>query len=102
MIEVTAHEQGCVLRVRAHPRARKNGLLGERAGALRVAVSTPPERGKANVSLARVLAESLGCKAANVQLLSGETSREKRFLVIGLTPEALRERLQEVLQDADS
>jgi uncharacterized protein len=100
MIEVSAHAQGSVLRVRAHPGARRNGVIGERAGALRVAVSTAPERGKANAALARVLAEALGCKNSELQLLSGETAREKRFLIVGLTPEALRARLDQVLNSA--
>jgi uncharacterized protein len=100
MIDVAAHAEGSVLRVRAHAGARKNGVIGEHAGALRVAVSTAPERGKANAAIARELAAAIGCKASSLQLLSGETTREKRFLVVGLAPEALRARLEDVLKSA--
>jgi uncharacterized protein (TIGR00251 family) len=99
MIDVAPHAQGSVLRVRAHPGARKNSVIGEHAGALRVAVSAPPARGKANAALAHVLADALGCKSSDIQLLSGETAREKRFLVAGLAAEALRARLEELLKD---
>ncbi len=97
MIELTPHALGTVVPVRAQPGARKNAVLGERAGALRVAVSAAPEKGKANEALRGVLAEALGCKASQVGLLTGETSREKTFLVSGLTPAELRGRLDTIL-----
>ena len=68
----------------------------ERAGALRVAVTAPPEKGKANAAIGAVLAESLGCRSSQIALISGETSRQKRFLVIGVTPDDLRRRLAAV------
>jgi uncharacterized protein len=98
VIEITAHADGSVLRVRAQPGARKNAIVGEHSGAVRVAVSAAPERGKANAAVARVLADALGCKASSIQLLSGETAREKRFLIVGLAPDALRLRLEGVLK----
>ena len=93
MIALTAHMRGTVLPVRAQPGARKNAIVGEHAGAVRVAVSAAPERGKANASVQDVLAEALGVKASNIELLSGETSREKRFLIVGLAPDELQRRL---------
>lgn len=89
MIELTAHPRGTVLAVRAQPGAKKNAVLGERAGALRIAVSAVPERGKANEAIQAVLADALGIRASRVSLLSGETSREKRFLIVDLSPEEL-------------
>ncbi len=83
--------------VRAQPNARKNGILGERAGALRVGVTVAPEKGKANAAIAEVLADAFGCRASNIVLLAGETSRDKRFLVLNLAPEALLSRLELLL-----
>lgn len=97
MIDLTEHAEGSVLPVRAQPGARKDAILGERAGALRVAVTAAPERGKANAAIARLLAEALGCRPSRVALLSGETAREKRFLISGLTPEELHLRLAAAL-----
>ncbi len=77
MIELSAHERGTIVPVRAQPGARKDAVLGERGGALRVAVSAPPERGKANAAIQDVLAEALGVRASQVGLISGETSRDK-------------------------
>jgi uncharacterized protein len=97
MIELTPHERGTVLSVRAQPNARKNGVLGERAGALRVGVTIAPEKGKANAAIAEVLAEALGCRASSLVLLSGETARDKRFLVLDETREVLRAKLEPLI-----
>jgi uncharacterized protein YggU (UPF0235/DUF167 family) len=67
--------------------------MGERAGALRIAVTAAPEKGKANAAIQSVLADALGCKANAITLLSGETSRQKRFLIDGITVEELTRRL---------
>lgn len=92
-LNLMAHAQGTILPVRAQPGARKNAIVGTHAGALRVSVSAPPEKGKANAAIQALLADAIGCKAAQVALLSGETARQKRFLIEGLTPDELRQRL---------
>lgn len=97
MIDLTAHPDGTVVPVAAQPGAKKNAALGERAGALRLAVTAPPDRGKANDALADLLADLLGCKSSAVRLLTGPTSRQKRFLVVGLAPAEVRERLASTL-----
>jgi uncharacterized protein len=102
MIEVAAHAEGSVVAVLAHPGAKRAGVLGERAGALRIAVTAPPDKGKANAAIERVLADCLGCKAAQVTLVSGATSRRKRFLVVGMSVAELRERVGRVLEQSDS
>src|SRR6185312_11720313 len=92
-IAIVAHEDGSILPVVAQPGARRNALLGVRAGALRVAVTAPPDKGKANAAIQDLLAQALGCKTAQVALVSGATSRQKRFRISGIDPEGLRIRL---------
>ena len=99
MIELSVHERGTTLLVRAQPNARKNGVLGERAGAIRIGVTVAPEKGKANAAIAEVLAAALGCRTSALVLLSGETSRDKRFLVLDLFPDDLRSRVQLLMQE---
>ena len=97
MIAVAEHAEGCVLPVRAQPGARKAGILGEQGGALKVAVTAPPQDGRANEALAEVLREALGLKRSQLELLSGQTSRDKRFLVRRMDREELQRRLTGVL-----
>lgn len=93
MIRITEHADGCILPVHAQPGARKAGILGEYAEALKVAVTAPPEDGRANKALAEVLAKKLELKRSQLVLLSGQTSREKRFLIRGLSKLELENRV---------
>ena len=93
MISIAEHAQGLVLPVRAQPGARKAGVMGEQAGALKVAVTAPPEDGRANKALTEVLRAALGLKRSQVELCGGLTSRDKRFLIRGLSRAELESRL---------
>jgi uncharacterized protein (TIGR00251 family) len=75
--------------VRAQPGARKNAVVGEQAGALKVAVTAPPEDGRANAAITDLLREWLGVKRSQVELVGGPTNRNKTFLIRGLTPAEL-------------
>jgi uncharacterized protein len=98
MIAITEHAEGCILPVRAQPGARKNAALGEHAGARKLAVTAPPEDGRANQALTELLRELLGLKRSHVELLSGQTSREKRFLLRGVTKAELMAKLAEIVK----
>lgn len=93
MIPLTPHAQGTVIAVKAMPGARKNSVIGERGGALRIAVTAAPERGKANEAVVEVLARSLNLKGSQISLLTGATSRDKRFLITGIERADLKSRL---------
>jgi uncharacterized protein (TIGR00251 family) len=93
VIELADHPEGVLLRVRAQPGARKAGLIGERDGALKLAVSAPPENSKANAALVELLRELLGVKRSQVELVRGQTVRDKQFLVRGTTRQLLAPRI---------
>ena len=63
------------------PGARKDAVLGVHGGALKVSVTAPPERGKANEAVLALLAEILGVPASSLVLTSGAASRDKAILV---------------------
>lgn len=93
MIDVRPHAEGCVLAVRAQPGARKNAVLGEQAGALKLAVTAPPKDGRANTAIAELLREYFELKRSQVDLIAGATNRNKQFLIRGLSVEELSEKL---------
>jgi uncharacterized protein len=97
VIQLSDHAEGVVLPVRAQPRARKPGVAGEQAGALKVGVSAPPEDGKANAALVESLADILGVRRSQVELLSGSTSRDKKLLIRGVTRSDLQSRIDTIL-----
>lgn len=97
MIAVTAHANGSVVPVRAQPGAKRDAILGEHDGSLRIAVTAPPDKGKANDAIAALLADSLGLRRSQVELLSGQTARTKRFLIVGESADAVASRLAALL-----
>lgn len=97
MIAIRPHADGATLAVRAQPGAKKTAVLGEQAGALKVAVTAPPEDGRANAALVEVLKDWLGVKRSQVELLTGPTNRNKVFLVRGVTCEQLTALIQQKL-----
>ena len=84
---------GVTLRVRVQPRASRDGLSGERDGALVVRLTAPPVEGAANEALSRFLGKALGVAPSAVRVVSGATGRNKVVSVSGLDAAAARERL---------
>jgi uncharacterized protein (TIGR00251 family) len=70
-----------ILRVHAQPRAAKDELVGPHGDNLKIRITAPPVDGKANAHLIKFLAKSFGVPKAQVELLSGETGRSKRFRI---------------------
>jgi uncharacterized protein len=72
------------LRVRVTPRADKNEIAGEREGVLIVRVTAPPENGKANVAVCRLIARALRVAPSRVSVARGSGSRDKVLRIDGL------------------
>lgn len=92
-----SHPEGVVLTVRAQAKARRNAVVAVHAGMLRVAVTEAPEKGKANKAIVDVLSKALRCPKSAIQLRSGETSPQKRFLIVGADAASLRGQLERLL-----
>jgi uncharacterized protein (TIGR00251 family) len=76
--------------IRLQPRARRAEVVGERAGAIVVRVTAPPVDGKANAALCALVAKAAGVPASHVDVVRGQTARDKVVRVEGVTAEALR------------
>jgi uncharacterized protein (TIGR00251 family) len=72
------------LRVRVTPRAARNQIAGERDGVLLVRVTAPPEAGKANVAVCKLIAKALRVAPSRVTVARGGGSREKLLRIEGL------------------
>ena len=86
------------LKVHVQPRASRSEVVGWREDALAIRLTAPPVEGAANKACREFLAEWLGVKRADVELVAGEKSREKRFRITGLNEAALKQRIQQRLQ----
>ena len=99
MIEIEEVPEGVTIQVRVLPGSRKNEVRGEQNGMLKVSVTQAPEKGKANKAVSEQLAKGLGLRKSQVQLISGDTARQKKILLIGITVDELCERLTPILSD---
>ena len=90
---IQAHAEGATLAVRAQPGAKKDAMLGRHGDAVKIAVTAPPEDGRANAALVEYLKNWLRVKRSQVELLSGEKNRNKVFLIRGLTAAELTARV---------
>lgn len=83
-----AIDGGVELALRIVPRASREGVAGEMGGALKIRLRAPPVDGKANEALRAFLAGRFGVPARAVILVSGETGRQKRVRVAGVSAAA--------------
>lgn len=85
---------GVTLAVRAQPGAKKTaiaGVYGEGdAAQLKIAVQAPPVEGRANEALVKFLAATFNLPKSSVELISGDLSRSKVFLLHGISIEYVR------------
>jgi len=82
-----------MLTLRIVPRASKNEVSGEMAGALKIRLQAPPVEGKANRALIDFLADVLDVPRRAIDIVSGETGRNKRVVIVGVTEAAVRRAL---------
>jgi hypothetical protein len=94
MLALEPHRDGTILPVRAHPGARRNEIRGLQDGMLKISVTQAPEKGKANKAVIELLSKQLGLRKSQIELLAGETSSQKRFLVRDVPPDELRRRIE--------
>lgn len=85
---LTVAGDGVRVAVRLTPRASRNAVAGLAATAdggvaLRVEVTAPPEDGKANAALIRLLAEEWDIARSTITVAGGATSRRKTLAIQG-------------------
>ena len=86
-----------ILSVRVIPRASKSAIAGRRGDALLVRLSAPPVDGAANAALIELLAKAFSIPRRQISIVSGETSRDKRVSLEGLTDGDVAARLSAIL-----
>lgn len=81
---VTATATGVCLTVWAKPRASRSQVLGEKDGAIVVALAAPPVDGAANAELIDTLARAFGVPRKAIRIAGGQNGRHKRVEIEGL------------------
>jgi len=90
-VSISGNEVKISLRV--YPNASRNEVVGFTNGILRVKVSAPPIKGKANRELITFLSRLLGVDKSSINIIKGHTTRNKVVAIDGLGREEVVERL---------
>lgn len=77
MIKLQQHADGITIRVRVHPKARRERISGVLVDALQLELKAPPIDGKANEACIRFFAEFLKVPRSSVTIAAGLSSRNK-------------------------
>lgn len=83
-----------VLNVHVQPGAGRSAVVGRHGDALKLRVAAPPQGGRANDAARSLLAETFEVSETQVELVSGETSRSKRFRFSDVDLEDFERRLR--------
>ena len=99
-IKIQEHEDGAVITMKIVPGSSgPTRICGVLDGMLKIKVSSPPEKGKANHCLLKYLAQTLDVKKNTLSITAGKTGPIKRVLVSGISAEILRTKLSEEVRD---
>ena len=81
------------LQIKVVPKSSRNCVAGWMGDTLKVWVTAPPERGKANVAVQAVLADALGVSRESIRLVAGLKSSRKVVEIEGLVAAEVHRRL---------
>lgn len=81
------------LSVKAVPGASRDEIVGWLGSALKVRISVPAERGRANAAIVQLIAKRLGIPKQAVHITTGMASSRKILEIVGLSETEVHDRL---------
>ncbi len=87
-------DEGVVFTAKVVPSSSRTHLAGTLDGMLKIKISAPPEKGKANKAVIDLLSKKLGMKGSGVRIISGKTNPVKQVQIEGITGQQLVKRLE--------
>lgn len=87
-------QKGSALAIRVTPRASKNEIseiLSD--GTVKIRLTAPPVEGKANAALIAFLAEVIGVPQSKIEIVAGETGRDKLVSILDMDPTTVHQRI---------
>jgi uncharacterized protein len=82
------------LRLRVSPGAGRAAIVGRYGDGWKVRVTAPPEHGRANTAVRRLIATAVSVPLDDVMLVSGHTGRDKIVELTGIGPQVIERRLE--------
>lgn len=87
-------KRGSALAVRVTPRASRNQIVSMMSdGTIKIHIAAEPEDYQANKELIAFLADVLGVPKSRVEIVAGETGRDKLISVLDMDVETAHQRI---------
>ena len=90
---VSEKQDGCILKCWIQPRSSRNALVGIHGDAIKIALTAPPVDGKANKELLKFLAKYFKLPKSSIQIIAGESSRNKTILITDIDKDTIIKKL---------
>lgn len=74
-------DEGITFEIKVLPRSSMDEIAGVMDGKLKIKLTSAPVDGKANAALIKFLANILGVARGRIEIVRGETGRQKQILV---------------------
>ncbi len=81
------------VRLKVVPSVSSSGIVGWLGDSLKVRVTAPPEKGKANRAVRELVAKAAGIKTEHTTIIAGESSPNKTIELCGLTEAEFKQRI---------
>ena len=97
--ELSTSKDAVLLAVHVQPGMGSTAVVGRHGKALKIRVAAQPTGGKANDAVVALVAEAFGLKKAEVEVVSGQTSRQKKIRLGELDVDEAERHIDRVLAD---
>lgn len=87
-------KSGAALTIRVTPRARRNEIVEILSDlTIKIRLTAPPVEGKANKALIKYLSEVLDIPSSKIDIVAGDTGRDKIVSIIDADSDAIHKKL---------
>jgi uncharacterized protein (TIGR00251 family) len=97
-LKIIQGSSGVTFAVKVVPGSSRNAIAGILGDALKVNISAPPEKGKANQQLLKLLAKTMDKPKSDVTIRTGSHQPRKEIPVAGITRSQLLEKVRPYLK----
>ncbi len=77
----TWNKSDLLLELQVQAKAAKNNIIGEYNKRLKIAITTAPENGRANIQIIKFLAKHFGVQQKQIKIIKGHKSKYKTLLI---------------------
>lgn len=88
-LSIKSVENDVTFSVKAIPNASRDQIVGLLGDALKIKTAAPPESGKANKAIIKLIAKTIGVATRNVEITQGQTQSNKTIRITDITVDQL-------------